>query len=135
MHRDLLVNYEKVVKFLNFICGVKIKLWRKFSGICQVNPFKKGPKIQSFYSKPPFPLFPSHLNIKKPKPVKLFLLRLQSSERKTTIIKPNDPKSMMRHIQRNNSLLLHSQIPEFVPKLPASKSSFQPLWHSTRKRQ
>ena len=36
MHRDLLVNYEKVVKFLNFICGVKIKLQRKFSGICQV---------------------------------------------------------------------------------------------------
>ena len=39
MHRDLLVNYEKVVKFLNFICDSKIKLRGKFSGICQVNPY------------------------------------------------------------------------------------------------
>ena len=36
--RDLLVNHEKIVKFLNFICAIKIKLWRKFSSICQVNP-------------------------------------------------------------------------------------------------
>ena len=38
MYRGLLINYEKVVKFLNFICSGKIKLWEKFSGICQVNP-------------------------------------------------------------------------------------------------
>ena len=38
MYRDLLVNHEKVVKFLNFIYDGKIKLWVKFSGICQVNP-------------------------------------------------------------------------------------------------
>ena len=41
MYRGLLVNHEKVVKFLNFICGGKIKLWGKFSGICQVNPNTK----------------------------------------------------------------------------------------------
>ena len=41
MHRGLLVNYKKVVKFMKFICGVKIKLRRKFSGICQVNPQNK----------------------------------------------------------------------------------------------
>ena len=38
MYRGLLVNHEKVVKFLNFICGSKIKLWEKFSDIFQVNP-------------------------------------------------------------------------------------------------
>ena len=37
MYRDLLVNHEKMVKFLNFICGDKIKLREKLSGICQVN--------------------------------------------------------------------------------------------------
>ena len=39
MYCSLLVNHEKVVKFLNFIYSSKIKLWEKFSGICQVNPF------------------------------------------------------------------------------------------------
>ena len=38
MHCGLLVNHEKMVKLINFICGGKIKLWKKFSGICQVNP-------------------------------------------------------------------------------------------------
>ena len=37
MHRGLLVNHEKVLKFINFICGVKIKLGKKFSGIYQIN--------------------------------------------------------------------------------------------------
>ena len=31
-----------MVKFINFICGDKIKLWEKFSGICQVNPIESG---------------------------------------------------------------------------------------------
>ena len=38
MYRGLLVNHEKVIKFLNFIFSGKIKLREKFSGICQVNP-------------------------------------------------------------------------------------------------
>ena len=42
MHRGLLVNHEKVIKFLNFIWSVKIKLQIKFSGICQVNPILLG---------------------------------------------------------------------------------------------
>ena len=39
MYRGLLVNHTIIVKFLNFICGVKIILREKFSDICQINPF------------------------------------------------------------------------------------------------
>ena len=38
MHRDLLINNKKVIKFLKFIYVVKIKLWKKFNDICQINP-------------------------------------------------------------------------------------------------
>ena len=33
-----------MVKILNFICGGKIKLWGKFSGICQVKYHRCGEK-------------------------------------------------------------------------------------------